>query len=98
VCKVNGRHQKVTWVGRYVNTGPVKNGDQVVLTFPIREQTVQENIGSVKYKLVLKGSTVLSIDPKGKNVPLYQGRERYRSNQAPFKEVTRFVSSESILW
>jgi hypothetical protein len=98
VCKVGGQSRALGWHGRYVNTGPLKAGDQVVVTFPIREQTVQENIGPVKYTLVLKGTTVISIDPKGKNVPLYQGRERYRSNQASFKEVTRFVSSENISW
>jgi hypothetical protein len=98
VCKVNGESRTLSWQGRYVNTGPLKPGDQVIVTFSIREQTVQENIGPVKYTLMLKGSTVISIDPKGKNVPLYQGRERYRSSQAPFKEVTRFVSSENISW
>jgi hypothetical protein len=81
-----------------VNTGPLRAGDRVLLTFPIHERTIQDNIGPVKYTLVLKGNTVISIDPKGTNVPLYRGRERYRRNQAPFREVTRFVSSQSILW
>jgi hypothetical protein len=98
VCNVNGGPRALTWDDRYVNVGPVKTSDKIVITFPIHEQTVQENIGSVKYTLVLKGNTVISIDPKGKNVPLYQGRERYRSEQAPLKEVTRFVSRENILW
>jgi hypothetical protein len=52
----------------------------------------------VKHTLALKGNNGISIDPKGKNVPLYQTCGRYRSNQAPFRKVTRFVSSESILW
>jgi hypothetical protein len=97
-CKVNGDPRALTWDGRYVNVGPLKKGDKIVVTFPIHELTVQENIGPVKYTLVLKGNTVVSIDPKGKNVPLYQGRERYRSDQAPLKEVTRFVSNENIVW
>ena len=98
ICKINGSPHTSTWEGRYVNVGPVKAGDKLMITFPIREQTVQEYIGPVKYTLVLKGSTVVSITPKGTNVPLYQGRDRYRSNQAPLKEVTRFVSAEDIEW
>jgi hypothetical protein len=97
-CKVNGGPRVLTWDGRYVSVGPLKKGDKIVITFPIHEQTVQENIGPVKYTLVLKGNTVVSINPRGKNVPLYQGRERYRSDQAPLKEVTRFVSNENIVW
>lgn len=97
-CKVNDGNRGVTWDGRYVNIGRVRAGDRVLMTFPMRQEIVQENIGPVKYTLALKGNTVVSINPKGKNVPLYQSRERYRSNQAPFREVTRFVSSESILW
>jgi hypothetical protein len=97
-CKVNDQSRTVNWQGRYVNLGPVKPGDRVVMTFPISERTVRENIGPVTYTLVLRGNTVVSIEPGGKNVPLYQGRERYRSGETPWKEVTRFVSAENIVW
>jgi len=97
-CRINGRLHSVSWQGRYVNVGPVKPGDRVTITFPIRERIIKERIGPVTYTLVLLGNTVISIDPKGKNVPLYQGRERYRAKEVPWKEVTRFVSSEDIEW
>ncbi len=97
-CKVNGQDRPLNWQGRFVSVGAAKPSDNVVLTFPIRERTVKERIGPVTYTLVLRGNTVVSIDPKGANVPLYQGREGYRSGTTPWKEVTRFVSTESIEW
>lgn len=97
-ARVNGRSQQVTWQKRYVDLGTVKRGDRISVTFPIPERTVRERIGPVTYTLVLRGNTVVSIDPKGSNVPLYQDRNRYRSEQTAWKEVTRFVSSENILW
>ncbi len=97
-CKVNGQDRKVAWEGRFVSIGAVKPGDKVVMTFPISERTVKERIGPVAYTLVLRGNTVVSIDPQGTNVPLYHGRERYRSGTTPWKEVTRFVSAENIEW
>ena len=98
ICRINGRRHTLHWQDRYVNLGVVKRGDQVTITFPIDERTVTEHIGPVTYTLVLLGNTVVSIDPSGKNVPLYQGRERYRAKQVRWKEVTRFVSSENIEW
>jgi Beta-L-arabinofuranosidase, GH127 len=97
-CTINGHVRTVRWQGRYIDLGTVNPGDKVTVEFPISEQTIRERIGPVTYTLVLRGNTVVSIDPKGKNVPLYQGRERYRSNATPWREVTRFVSTETIEW
>ena len=78
-----------------MSVGAVKPGDKIVMTFPISERTVKEHIGPATYTMVLRGNTVVSIEPKGTNVPLYQGREDYRSGKMPWKEVDRFVSAEN---
>ena len=84
--------------GQYVKLGPVKAGDKVSLTFPIRERTVKERIGPETYTLVVKGNTVVSIDPVGQDGPLYQDREKYRKGEVQWLQAKRFVPDEQIVW
>jgi len=97
-CKVNGTPRPLAWAGRYVSAGAVKAGDLVMLTFPMEERTVREQIGGQPYAMVIKGNTVVSIDPAGKNVPLYLGRERYRTSQVAWRQVQRFVPDKEVVW
>jgi hypothetical protein len=97
VCKVNGVSRGLVWDGRYINVGAGKPGDMFLVTFPIGERTVKEKLGDVLYTLVLKGNTVVSVDPPGKNGPLY-ARANYRENQARWRKARRFVPEEDILW
>jgi len=80
-CKVNGRTRECHWEGRYVKLGHTAPGDTVMVSFPIGERTVKAKIGEVDYTLIVKGNTVVSVDPPGKLCPLYQ-RAHYRENQA----------------
>ena len=62
--------------------GGGESGDTVKLTFPIAERTIKEKIGDRSYTLVVKGTTVVSIDPPGGKRPAVSTpREisRYRS-------------------
>ena len=89
-----------------MNLGSVQAADQVKLTFPIEEQIIRRRvygapsptvIGGYEYeRLIFRGNTVVSIDPSGRNYPLYQ-RQRYRGQPCWIK-VERFVSDESISW
>ena len=97
VCKVNGVSRKLNWEGRYVNAGAGKAGDTLVVTFPIGERTVKEKLGDSVYTLVIKGNTVVSIDPPGKNGALY-ARANYRENQVRWRKASRFVPDEEIRW
>jgi hypothetical protein len=97
-CKVNGASRSLQWEGRYVSVGGAKPGEVVSLTFPIGERTVKEKIGPETYTLVIKGNTVVSIDPAGKNGPLYQGREKYRTSEVAWRQVKRFVPEQTIEW
>jgi hypothetical protein len=93
--QVNKQARTLRWEGRYAKLGDVKPGDVATLTFPIFERTDQVWIEKRAYKLVRKGNEVISIDPPGVYHPLYQ-RQRYRQNDAPLRNVSRFVSSEMI--
>jgi hypothetical protein len=98
VCKVNGTSRSTNWQGRYIQIGGTKPGDVVSITFPISERTVREKIGPVTYTLVIKGNTVVSIDPLGKNGPLYQDRAKYRKNETQWGKVTQFAPETEIPW
>jgi len=56
---------------------------------------VTETIGAVEYTLILKGDTVVHIDPPGRNLPLYR-REHYRSSEPRTIEVERFLSDDNV--
>jgi hypothetical protein len=95
-CRVNGQRRPLKWQARYVDLGHAKPGDTVTVKFPISDRTVQERIGGVSYKLEIRGNTVLSIDPPGRNGPLYE-RAYYRKPLA-WKKVDRFVPDHAIVW
>lgn len=96
-CTVNKASRKANWEGRYLDIGTVKQGDQVELKFPIAERIVKERIGNQDYSMVIKGNTVISIDPPGKNGPLYQDQKKYQAEVA-WKQVGRFVPEQDIRW
>ena len=95
-CAVNGRPRSIQWQGRYVEVGHAKPGDTITVKFPISGRTVQETIGGVSYKLEIRGNTVLSIDPPGRNGPLYE-RTYYRQ-PVKWRKVDRFVPEREIAW
>ena len=105
MCTVNGTARPLRWEGRYVDVGPAKPGDSVVVTFPNypfkgfsqSERTVKERIGLVTYTLTLRGNTVVSIDPPGQNGALYE-RAAYRGGKVPWRKVQRFVPEQLIRW
>lgn len=89
--------RQVTWEGRYVNLGAASPGEVLTVTFPIFIRRTTETIGNVRYTLEIKGNTVVSIDPPGKNGPLYQ-RSYYLASAAPIRKVERFVPEGPIRW
>lgn len=69
---VGGQRRRVRVEGRWVRMTRLKPGDQVTLTFSLPKRVVHRVIGEIPYKLVLRGSNVVSIDPKGVAFPLYE--------------------------
>jgi hypothetical protein len=95
-CNINGKDSSFSWKNRYIELGAAKRGDIITITFPVSERTVKEKIVNKEYTLVIKGSTVISIDPSGKYCPLYQ-RAYYR-NEMPWRTVRRFVCEDTFVW
>jgi len=97
-CAVNGKQRKYTWEGFYVRMGEMRPGDEVVVTFPMVEKTLERKFKSEKYTITLRGFTVMELLPKADVTPLFQ-RASYRGAEAPVKNVTRFVSDQQrIIW
>ena len=97
-CTVEGKPRGLGWAGRYAQVGEVEAGDVVSLTFPIAERTVREKLAGVDYTLIIKGNSVVFIDPPSKYYPFYQ-RAHYRENRVRWVKRTRFVSSRpSLHW
>ena len=96
VCEVNGLPRPITWQGRYIDVGQALPGERISIRFPISERTVRETIGAVSYKLEIRGNTVVSIDPRGQNGPLYE--RAYFRGPVQWREVDRFVPQHTIAW
>lgn len=95
-CAANDRPRGMTWDGRYTVLGETDPGDVASLSFPISERTVRQTMAGEDFTLVIKGNTVVFIDPPGQNNPFYQ-RAHYRENTVRWVERKRFVWSEPSL-
>jgi len=95
--QVNGKPCALHFDGRFACVGPARAGDEVRLTFPIRERTDTVIIEKHKYRLTRRGSEVVHIDPPGINRPLYQ-RGHYRIGETLYKQTVRFAPDEEIAW
>jgi hypothetical protein len=97
LAKSQAGSRPITWEGRYLNLGSANPGEMLTVTFPISIRKTTETIGNVFYNLEFKGNTLISIDPPGKNGPLYE-RAYYRADKAPMRKVERFVPDEPVKW
>lgn len=87
---VNNTPVELTYSGRYTRFGRLQRGDIATLVFPIRERTVDTQIGDRSYSLVIKGNDVVDIHPSGIWYPYYQ-RSHYRQSIAPLIEFQRYI-------
>jgi hypothetical protein len=70
--------------GRYAISTNVAPGERVNLTFPLQEYETTETAKGVNYQVCWRGSSVLSLEPRGARVPLYANRVRQLSAPASF--------------
>jgi DUF1680 family protein len=96
-CTVNGKRRNFAVSGRYIQLGHLVPGDRVSMNFPIGERTVKVTTLGTEYSLVVRGSTVVSIDPPGRLAPFYQ-RDAARKSEVAWRQVSRFVSDQPISW
>ena len=98
-CRVSGAERALRFEGRYAQVGAVQSGDVVTLSFPIAERTETvwhpqdfQKQGQ-KYTVLVKGNTVVAIDPPGPTCPFFQ-RGHCRDNSTRWRKIERFVSNE----
>ncbi len=89
--RVNDQPRAAAWEGRYLNVGNASAGDLIQIEFPISERIEQETIGEEEFTLIVRGNTVVSIDPPGRICPLYN-RDHLRETDTRWREVERFVA------
>ena len=97
VCWVNESVRDSKWQGRYLSLGGANAGDAIAVTFPIEERTVREFVGDAIYTLVIRGNSVVAVDPPGAHGPLYQ-RAHYREGKTRWRRIERFVPSRQVYW
>jgi len=91
-CLVDGQARAVGWDGRYAQIGQVSAGEVVNVVFPIAERVVKERLAGTNYTMIIKGNSIVFIDPPGRYYPLYQ-RAHYRENKVRWVKRTRFIAS-----
>ena len=96
-CEVDGQARQPSFDGHHAQIGEVGAGQVVTMTFPISERTEKVNIEGFDYTLIIRGNDVVSIDPPGRYVPMYQ-RAHYRSDEPLYRKVKRFVSDDEFGW
>ncbi len=80
--------------GRILRVHNIESGDVITLTFDVPERVAHRVIGEIPYKLTMRGSNVVSIDPKGIAYPLYESQPVGEVIKKP-----RFVPRQSrLMW
>ena len=85
------------WVGSYVRFSGLRAGDEVSIAFPVAEREDRVRVLGDEYAVQWRGDTVVSIDPPGKNGPLYR-REHMRKGNPPLVERDYHAPSPEIDW
>src|SRR5437762_6318063 len=99
-CKANGIARVGSWVGKYLNLGKANAGDRIVVEFPIKQRVVGAQLTAWRKedfpkqcRVTVKGNTVIEMNPRMSCYPIVR-QEKYRTDTAPMRKVTRFVSTE----
>jgi hypothetical protein len=91
---LNGEHIETDIAGRYVRVCNVRNDDVIDIIFPMpEEKTVNRIIGRHPYRLTIKGSNVVKIDPPGIVQPFYT-----KQSEGKLIQKERFVSNIRLIW
>ncbi len=88
------------WLNNYLVFDSVADNDIITLKFPIAEIEEKYQFHGTEYSCRFKGNTLVDISPREERpgyYPMYI-RDRFRSNEAPMKKVTRYVSSTVVEW
>jgi hypothetical protein len=107
-CTLAGQELPPRWFGQYLRFSDLRPQDALTIEFPVIEQTEVWTTPSIisreaepqVHALRFRGNTLVEVTPPLiPGSPLYQGRpEKYRSAEAPMKQVTRYASPIVLKW
>ncbi len=69
--------------GQYVVVSNIGAGERTDVLFRLKEYDTVETAAGARYQVHWKGSTVLTLEPKGARVPLYTHRASLQENKTP---------------
>ena len=96
-CAVDGQPRRFEVEGRYALIGQVAAGATATLRFPIPQRDELIDVEKRTYRILLRGSTCVAIDPPGANVPLFR-RDHYLAGRTRWRTVERFVADRTVRW
>lgn len=79
LVSVDGKVRPNRWTGSQLLIEDVNLNQKVVVTYPLRSVTLTEKSGRLEYQTNWIGSTVISVEPPGSRVPLYQRSQLLKS-------------------
>ena len=98
------------WVNKYVVLSEIRPGEEIHITFPIKEDTatytLYQNLvmgdplrAEKQYACRFRGNTLVDISPRVSlpGYPIYL-RDHYRQDKAPLETKPRHVASRMITW
>jgi hypothetical protein len=100
-CFLNDKAVTPFMAGRYLvfedlrpSGGLGAGGEAIRIEFPVPTAVERHTIGSRQYTLTFRGSTLVDITPREDNPAKlqYYLRESLKANQAPMRQVKRFVA------
>ena len=102
--RVGGVDRPLEWLSNYLVLDGLQPGDELTVTFPIRESTASYTVNANSpdeqaYSCTFRASTMVDISPRDTSpttYPMYQ-RDHLRGDEAPMKTVERFVPSKLIV-
>ncbi len=101
-CLRNEKPVEFEWDGNYLRLAGLKKKDVITVEFPMAEWTENHYGFTIKFR----GNTVIDISPRGNDnwsekfksaYPIYL-RDYMKSNKAPMKKVTRYVTPQTLKW
>ena len=99
----SSRASKLMWTGNNLLLTSLKFNDVITISFPVQERTEKAVLtaNNTEYTFSFRGNTVVDIQPRteltGPVYPTYQ-RDLLKSDTAPMKTKTCFVSDVMIPW
>ena len=95
---VNGKGWAVGLEDRYVKITDLAEGDEVVVTYPVRRERVTESVMGLPFEVTWRGNTVVGIEPTGDHEPLYR-RSALDTEVVPLREMEEVHAlDEKTMW